>query len=107
MKTLSVLLIMTGLVGCGMKHNVEIQPVQGSAQVGFGPSFSEAAALCDSRYGAKTEEAEKCFLDYRNYTKLRLEFNLEELQTYCTVKYADQDQLQQCIDDLSNFGGVK
>lgn len=88
------ILILFLLVSCGkVDHNVKTKDVGGT--VSFGPNFQAAAQFCDERYGTKTEEAERCFKDYREFYKVKI-----DVETFCESQYTNEQDILFCQNDM-------
>lgn len=90
---------------CGkLKHEVRGVPtnykIDAPDNFTLGPDFEKAAKFCDKRYGKNTQASEDCFQDYRNYTKLSIGINLDELTNFCYAKYNSEQDRTSCIDEL-------
>ena len=111
MKVINVLILLVLLTACGAKIQHVVTTPEG-VDVEVGPKFREAAEFCDERYGFRTEDSEKCFLDYRNYYTLKLQFDLSSMEDFCKQYYEESSNsnIDGCIDDLtslfSKFKGV-
>ena len=90
------LLIIAILSGCGftLRHS-------GNVQADIGPDFVGAAKFCDDRYGAGTAEAESCFQDYRDYTKIRVVLDIQAIQDFCNKNYTDSVAQAKCVSDVA------
>lgn len=103
------ILILCLLVSCGVNVNVKQKTPIKAEPITFGPDFEGAAAFCDERYGDNTEEAEACFIDYREYFKINLGIDTKSIEKFCNDSYTTEEAREQCITDLtdaiSNIGG--
>lgn len=104
MGKLNSLILLLLLVGCSGKINHNIKGLE-NTKVTVGPDFKSAASFCDDRYGEKTEEAEKCFSDYRNFYTLRLKLDMDSIAAYCEQWYAasEPSKMDSCVDDLKDI----
>ncbi len=104
MAKLSRLILLLLLTTSCAKITHEIKGLNGT-DVTVGPDFKSAAAFCDERYGEKTEEAEQCFLDYRNYYTLKLSVDMNTIIDFCEQYYAQEsnNKMQACVDDLQSM----
>ena len=105
-----LLILFTLITGCGINHKIKNNEIKVSApkEFTFGPNFDEAAEFCDSRYGVGTEEAEECFLDYREFYNLNIGIDLQAIQEYCEDRFEYEEQIaceDELIDLLSNVQG--
>lgn len=104
MKALSLLSLIL-MVSCGkFTHKIVGVPekvkVDVPSEFKVGPDFEKAAKFCDDRYGKDTNEAEDCFQDYRNYTKLNIGINIDALSGFCDDNYSEQNDKEKCLQEL-------
>lgn len=98
-KSLIIGLLM--LAGCGFELRHKGIPKEVDASVG--PDFEKAAQFCDERYGKMSEEAESCFQDYRDYTKIRVVLDLEAIEDFCYKSYIDPIEQAKCVSDVAQI----
>lgn len=94
------LIILMFLANCGLKLKHEGEPT-----VKVSPDFEGAAKFCDERYGEKTEEAEACFKDYREYTNIKVSLDLEVIEEFCAKNYDIPQERIGCENDLIELLG--
>ena len=96
-KVLQVILL-ASFVSCGFK--VETDDIKSTSTVG--PDFESAAKFCDKRYGFKSEEAELCFKDYRDYfsVDLNVKFDFEGITSFCNESFSAESDIDNCTTDL-------
>ena len=97
--------VITLLTSCGkIKHEIRGVPsnykIDAPHDFSLGPDFEKAAKVCNSFYGKKTAEAEACFKDYRNYTKLKIAIDLDSIKLFCKESYNVEEEYKSCISDL-------
>lgn len=92
------LFLLALLAGCGI--DLRHKGVPDKVETTVGPDFAKAAAFCDDRYGAKSPEAESCFQDYRDYTKIKVSLDMESLQRFCETNYPVEEDRVQCVEDV-------
>lgn len=92
------LLILLSACSFTLKH----KGIPDNINVTAGPDFEKAAKFCDDRYGASSDAAESCFKDYRDYTKIKVEFDMSSLQDFCYKAYTVTDDQTKCITDITN-----
>lgn len=100
------LVLITLLTSCG-KLKIDTKPIKvenpGPVNVYIGPDFKAAADFCDQRYGFKTSESESCFLDFRNYLSISVDFNEQLLNDYCNGRFVEQSEIEQCQVDFEEY----
>lgn len=97
MNKLFLLFSLILFTSCGSKlnHKVDVKPVAVSGDVQIGPNFEQVAKFCDERYGFKSEEAEQCFKDYREFYKIKI-----DISSFCDQKYVELPDIQSCQQEL-------
>ena len=86
--------------GCGAKFDHKVTGLENST-VHVDLGFAEAMKVCDQRYGYKTPEAEACFRDYRNFTKVTFGLDLSAITKFCESSYPDDPvAIRNCSQDL-------
>jgi hypothetical protein len=89
------------LTSCGF--TLTHRGIPSTVNANIGPDFEKAAKFCDDRYGEKSDEAESCFQDYRDYTKIRVVLDMQAIEDFCNKNYTDDTEKTKCISDVAQI----
>lgn len=100
---MKVLILAFLTCSCGMDFKIKgKEPIKVDTTVNIDVKFKEAAEFCDQRYGYKTVEAEKCFNDYRTYTKVLGTVGAVDVDQFCS-QYTDPIQQAECEANINDI----